>query len=415
MSSSLRIIVTGLIAQHPTLGGVTWDYLQYVIGLKRLGHDVYYFEDSGEWTYNTDGGISGNDWTAYDPTANVKHLADVMKRYDLADKWAYHFPIKSRWYGLSTKKRREVLNSADLLINVSGTLKRPADYRQIPRLVYIDSDPVFTQVKLNLRHGQRKFQKRLAVHDRFFSFGECLPAKTPTTGHHWQPTRQPIVLSEWQPVKTHRNVYTTVMSWTSYKPLSYLRRTYGQKDIEFKKFLILPAKVSPAKLEVAMGNSRHVKWERDGKAISPEIRQLLTQSDGQIEPRDLLCATGWRVADATVVSRNLDNYRDYIQTSKGEWSVAKNGYVAGESGWFSCRSACYLAASRPAIVQDTGFSKILPVGEGLLAFKTLNEAADAIRQVEADYKRHAKTARGIAEEYFDSDKVLSKLVSEAMN
>src|SRR5215470_17560355 len=174
MTSQLRIIVTGLIAQHPALGGVTWDYLQYVLGLARLGHDVYYFEDSGQWPYNLDGGPSGNDWIAYDPTPNVAYLAKVMARYGLEERWAYRFPIEPRWFGLSHKKRRDVLKSAELLINVSGTLKRPSDYRQVRRLAYIDSDPVFTQVKLKLARGQVKFRKRVNAHDVYFSFGERL-------------------------------------------------------------------------------------------------------------------------------------------------------------------------------------------------------------------------------------------------
>lgn len=415
MSSLLRIIVTGLIAQHPHLGGVTWDYLQYFLGLARLGHDVYYFEDSGEWTYNLDGGASGNDWIAYDPSVNVKHLAQVMKRYDSADKWAYHFPIKSRWYGLSPKKRREVIKTADLLINVSGTLKRPQNYRRIPRLIYIDSDPVFTQVKLKLPQGQKKFQKRLAAHDVFFSFGECLPANAPLTEYFWRPTRQPIVLSEWssQPT-THRDVYTTVMSWTSYKPLSYSRQIYGQKDIEFKRFLELPKKASPAQLEVALGNVQHIDWERIGRDASPAIRKLLRNS-AHLSPRDLLIQTGWQVADATKVSRDLDSYRHYIQSSKAEWSVAKNGYVVGQSGWFSCRSACYLAAGKPVIVQDTGFSKVLPVGEGILPFNTVEEAIAALCEIEANYEKHAKAARDIAAECFDSSKVLVRFIDQAMN
>src|SRR5437867_10873649 len=145
-SSRLRIIVTGLIAQHPLLAGVTWDYLQYVLGLQRLGHDVYYFEDSGQWPYTPDGGASGSDWIAYDCAPNVEHLAQVMSRFGLADRWAYHFPIKPRWFGLPSGKRRGVIESADLLINVSGTLRRPADYRRVPRPGYTDSAPLLTQI-----------------------------------------------------------------------------------------------------------------------------------------------------------------------------------------------------------------------------------------------------------------------------
>ena len=214
-TSSLRIIVTGLIAQHPRLGGVTWDYLQYLLGLAQLGHEVYYLEDSGQWPYTIDGGSSGEDWIAHDPTPNLSYLDQVMKRFGLGDRWLYRFPIKPRWYGMSHARRRELLATAELLLNVSGTLRRPSDYRAIPRLVYVDSDPVFTQVKLNLPHGQLKFQRRAAAHDRFFSFGECLGPTVPATPHHWRPTRTPIVLDEWNPSADHGSVFSTVMSWTS--------------------------------------------------------------------------------------------------------------------------------------------------------------------------------------------------------
>lgn len=390
VSSKLRIVVTGLIAQHPRLGGVAWDYLQYAAGLARLGHDVYYFEDSGEWPYSLDGGPSGNDWVLRDPAPNLAHLSAVLSRYGLGEKWAYRFPLNARWFGLGNRQLREVIETADLLINVSGTLKRPADYRCIPRLAYIDSDPVFTQIKLELKRGCLKFQKRFAAHDVFFTFGDRIPETN--SRRAWLNTRQPIILSEWNPAAPHRDVFTTVMSWTSYKPLKFRRARYGQKDVEFKRFLELPVKVKPAVLEVALGGGHHLKWQTHDAA--------------------LLQRTGWRVVDPMKVCGDLDSYRHYIESSKAEWSVAKNGYVAGQSGWFSCRSACYLAAGRPVVVQDTGFG--LPTGEGILKFSSVEEAAAGIREVEADYSRHEKAARAIAEEYFDSDKVLSHLLDRAM-
>jgi len=412
--SQLRIIVTGLIAQHPHLGGVTWDYLQYVLGFARLGHDVYYFEDSGEWPYSHDGGPSGDQWILYDCKSNVDYLAKVMSRYGVADRWAYHFPIKQRWFGLSDKKRREIIKSADLLINVSGTLENPADYRCIPRLVYIDSDPVFTQIKLKLPRGQRQFQKRVALHDIHFSFGEHFSDQVPETAHRWRATRQPIVLSEWSPSAPVRDVYTTVMSWTSYKPLVYRRRKFGQKDVEFKRFLELPQQVSPSILEVAMSGTRHTNWETDGAELPDGIADCI-HSHRESTVQEFLGRVGWRTVDAYNVCSDLDSYRHYIASSKAEWSVAKNGYVAGQAGWFSCRSACYLAAGRPVVVQDTGFGAVLPVGEGILTFATVQEAAAAIQAVEQDYTRHAKAARTIAEEYFDSDRVLTRLIEDAMS
>ena len=404
MSSRLRIVVTGLIAQHPRLGGVAWDYLQYPVGLARLGHDVYYLEDSGEWPYTDDGGTDPDSWVAHDPTPNVEHLERTLARFGLADRWMYRFPVEPRWYGLADNARREVLESADLLINVSGTLERPDEYRAIPRMVYVDSDPVFTQVKLAVLRGQEAFQKRVSLHDVFFSFGERIQSTEFANGFAWRPTRQPIVLSEWQPVEASRDVMTTVMSWTSYRPLRHRGKVYGQKDIELRRFLDLPSAVAPEQLEVALGGAFHADWETDDATGSHEART----------PAERLRAAGWRVTDAASVASGLDDYRDYVRSSKGELSVAKHGYVVGRAGWFSCRSACYLAAGRPAIVEDTGFGDVIPSGLGVVAFSTPDEAVDAVRDVTGDYARHARAARELASEYFDSDRVLTRLVEEAI-
>lgn len=383
MTSSLRIIVSGLIAQYP-LGGVTWDYFQYVLGLARLGHEVYYLEDTGQWPYNpTEGGVSkGCEF-------NVEYLGNLMARYGLAEKWAYRFPWQSQWFGLTESQRRDVIRTADLLINVSGTLEHPEEYRQVRRLAYIDSDPVFTQVKL--ARGQLDFRNLIDLHDVQFSFGEHLTDKVPETGHRWRPTRQPVVLSEWHPTAPYRNVFTTVMNWTSYNPVVYNGQTYGQKDVEFMRFLELPSQVAPLVLEIAVN---------EGKT--------------RRTPRALLAHKGWRVVDPAVVCPDFDSYRQYIASSKAEWSVAKHGYVAGQAGWFSCRSACYLASGRPVVVQDSGFGAVLPVGAGLLPFTTVAEAVAAVRDVEARYAYHAEAARALAEAYFDADKVLTRLVEEAL-
>src|SRR3712207_3138680 len=182
MTSKLRIIVTGLIAQYP-LGGVTWAYLQYVLGLAQLGHDVYYVEDTGQWPYNPLEGGLGKDCAF-----NVDYLAGIMARYALEGHWAYRFPWQSQWFGLSDMQRREVIQTADLLINISGTLERPDEYRQVRRLAYIDSDPVFTQVKL--ARGQVDFQRSVDLHDVHFSFGECLSPAIPVTGRSEEHTSE---------------------------------------------------------------------------------------------------------------------------------------------------------------------------------------------------------------------------------
>jgi hypothetical protein len=254
--SQLRIVVTGLVAQYP-LGGVTWDYLQYPLGLARMGHDVYYIEDSGQWPYSpVEGGL------AKEPDFNVRYVADVMQRFGLGERWAYRFPWQSQWFGLGKARREEVIASADLLINVSGTLDRPQDYRSARRMAYVDSDPMFTQIKL-AKH-QTYFQDQIDVHDLHFSFGESPKSEVPDTGHRWRPTRQPVVLSEWETHAPHRGVFTTVMNWTSYNDVEYEGRTYAQKDVEFLRFLELPQRVSPSVLEVAanVGKTRHTPKER---------------------------------------------------------------------------------------------------------------------------------------------------------
>jgi hypothetical protein len=385
--SGLRIVVTGLIGQYP-LGGVAWDYIQYVVGLARLGHDVYYFEDSGQWPYNPkDGGIGEG------PEFTVRYLEGLMGCFGLEERWAYRFPRGPRWFGMSESRREEVLTRADLLINVSGALERPAEYRDgapRARFAYIDSDPVFTQVKV-ARAQEHSRQTRVDAHDAHFSFGEALPDAVPDTGHDWRPTRQPVVLDEWQPAPDRRAAFTTVMNWTSYKPVDWHGLRLQQKDIEFERFLDLPGKVRPTVLEIALA---------EGKTRHP--------------PRDRLSGAGWRIVDPSLVCPDPASYRDYIAGSMGEWSVAKNGYVNPPSGWFSCRSACYLACARPVVLQDTGFSSVLPVGVGLLPFSSLDEATEAIREVESNWERHSRAARAIAEQYFDSARVLDRLVTEAM-
>jgi len=381
--SQLRIIVLGYLIRGP-LGGYASYHLQYLMGLARLGHDVYYLEDTGQWPYNP---VAGEVASISD--FNVAYLADIMSRFGLANKWAYRFPWESQWFGIPDKERTAVIESADLLINVSCALQRPTEYRQVKRLAYVDTDPVFTQIKL--AHGQMDFRKLIDAHDVHFSYGEPLSEVGPVTGHQWRPMRKPIVLEEWRPSTQCREAFTTVMNWTSYKNGEYQGQSYGQKDVEFMRFVELPSKVAPTIPEMAAGSGK--------------TRQM---------PRDLLTRKGWHVVNPLKVCPDLDSYREYIECSKAEWTVAKNGYVVGQAGWFSGRSAYYLAAGRPVVVQDTGFSPVIPVGEGVLSFRTMEEAAAAIREVEGHYARHAKGAREIAEAYFDSHKVLNRLIEESL-
>ena len=381
--TSLRIVVTGLLAQYP-LGGVAWDYLQYPVGLQRLGHDVYYVEDTGQWPFNpVERGVSkGCDY-------NVRHLAALMQRFGLEDRWAYCFPWGDQWFGMSDEKRADVLATADVFLNISGVWRNPVELRQQTdaRLVFIDSDPVFTQVKL--ARGQVDFRRAVDAHDVHFSFGEAQSGLVPATGHTWLPTRQPVLLDEWVPMDgAVRDVFTTVMNWTSYKPVQFEGVTYGQKDVEFRRFLDLPSAVEPIRLEVAMSSGKNRR-----------------------APLGMLRHRGWRIVDPAETCPDLDSYRRYVATSRGEWSVAKHAYVVGAPGWFSCRSACYLAAGRPVVVEDTGLGGVIPTGEGVVTCTDLEEAAEQLRAVDGDIVRHASAAREIAVEYFDSARVLDDLLA----
>jgi hypothetical protein len=400
MKDKLRIIVTGLIGQHHTLGGVTWDYLQYVLGLKNLGHDVYYFEDSGEWPYNLDGGVTGKKWESESCNTNIEYINTTLKKYDLGDNWAYKYPISNSWFGMSEKKRNSVLKSADLLINVSGTLEFPEYYNTVKRMAYIDSDPGFTEIKMH----SKEFANRVFTHDVHFSFGELLSDRKTESGITWLPTRSPIVISEWESGTISRDAYTTIMNWTSYEPLKWAGKVYSQKDTEFNKFVDLPQRYTVNKLEVAMPKLNHQNWNSNN-----DTNKHMTN-----DPFELLTNNKWLVVDSHKVCSNMDNYRSYIENSRGEWSVAKGGYVIDKSGWFSCRSACYLAAGKPVVVQNTGFDKILPTGEGLFAFDEMDEAIDALKQIDANYKYHCKKAKEIAYDYLDAKIVLGELLNNAL-
>jgi hypothetical protein len=418
-SQRLRVVVSGLIAQHPVLGGMTWHYLQYLIGLAALGHDVYYIEDSGMWPYNLDGGPDGTDWIQRDCSGNVEYLDSVLSRFGLGDRWAFRSGVDGTWHGMSEPQRAEVVGSADLVLNVSGSLMHPWKYRGRGLLVYIDSDPGFTQVKIvagtdqpDLTESERLdytgFAERVDAHDVHFTFAEGDRSTLPTTRHSWRPTRQPIVIDEWRRASdaagsTGARGFTTVMSWSSYRPLVWRGYSLGQKDVEFRAYLPLPTRCPSARLEVALFPTRHMEWESD-------------EGDGSHEDSGLgsrLRSVGWRTADAAIHCAGVDRYREYIRNSTAEWSVAKSGYIAMQCGWFSERTGCYLAAGRPAVVQDTGLGSVLSCGEGLVTFSNIDEAAAGIDSVLTNYAMHSRSASELARDRLDARVVLTHLIDDA--
>ena len=394
MTAPLRIIVTGLAGLYP-VGGVAWDYLQYVVGLARLGHDVYYHEDTWSWPYLPPAATYTSDGTY-----SARYLEHFFARYapELQRRWHY-LHLHETSFGMRRTEFDAVAKSADLFLNVSGAGMIPDQLSPACVKVFLDTDPGYNQIVLSERFAWSENVERwcasVAAHDRHFTYAEnihhadCL---IPTLGFAWKTTRMPIVTALWDSladrVPPAGAPWTTVMTWNAFRgKLRYRGVEYTSKDSEFEKLMALPHRVQ-VPLLVAVG--------------------------GVGAPRARLAQAGWDVVDGPDVSLTPEQYREFIARSRAELSPAKQVYVALRSGWFSCRSACYLAAGRPVVVQDTGFAVALPVGEGVLPFSTAEEAAAAIREIEGDYPRHAAAARAIARDYFDAEDVLSSLVEAAL-
>lgn len=391
----LRIIVGGFLGLLPA-GGVTWDYVQYPVGLADLGHDVFYVEDTRLWSIYQ---AEGSDWG--DCTTNVAHLRAVMEAFDLADRWAYRDEASGECFGLSESKVKEVSRTADVFINVSCSTYMRDEYRGIPARVLVDSDPMFTQIQYLSEQmftpGEATLRELVDAHTHHFTFGENIGAddcRIPSCGITWRPTRQPICLDRWTLEDSHARdeaAYTTLMNWTAAPPLFYQGETWGQKDVEFRRFLSLPKSVAGLPLAVAVAQ---------------------TGGAGSAFPVEEAASNGWQIRDPNQCAPDWRAYKKFIGDSRGEFSVAKETYVKARTGWFSCRSACYLAAGRPVVTQDTGWTKHLPHDCGLLAFDDVESAAAALAAVEAAYDEHARAARRIAEECFASGRVLGGMLEQ---
>lgn len=386
----MRVIVTGLVATYP-VGGVAWDYLQYVLGFQALGCEVYYLEDTGQWVYDP----TAQDFTA-DLRRNARYLHDALTGLDPAfgTRWSVRDPMGA-YHGLSGPHVAQLCASADLFLNVSGACWLRDAYRGARRTAFIDTDPGFNQAKLltvDAGGGDEEMQQSVALmrqHDVFFTLGEHLGASDcaiPDGGLTWHPTRQPIALDRWSNTQPPGDAFTTVMSWKIEPQLPVIAgRRYGGKNVEFAKILDLPRQ-TPERLAVAVS----------GEA-----------------PRAELTAAGWEVLDGSTVSASMADYRSYLLGSRGELSIAKNVYVATRSGWFSTRSAAFLAAGRPVVVQDTAWSQHVPPGPGVHAFDDAPQAAAALAAIRADYPTASAHARSVAAQYFDAPTVCRQLLIDA--
>lgn len=377
----MRIVVLGYLVRGP-LGGLCWHYLQYLLGFKKLRHEVLFLEDSDSFAscYNPD-----EDQMTMDPHYGIRFITQLLGKYDLTNNWAYYDAHADQWYGQSKKEVFAFCESADIVINISNVSALRDWWLKIPVRVLVDTDPTFTQV----RHIEDDYYGNIArQHTHFFTFGENFGkpgCSIPDDGFNWKATRQPVALDIWKvaPPRPEGN-WSTVMLWDSYDVRKHAGVTYGMKSASFSDYWLLP-KMTSETFELAVGSSH---------------------------PRERLTEAGFHLHRALDITRTPERFLQFLSDSKGEWSVAKHGYVVSKSGWFSERSCSYLASGRPVIVQNTGFDRFIETGRGLFAFDSPEEAVAITEEVSANYPQHCKYAREVAETYFDSSDVLKDLLSK---
>jgi hypothetical protein len=370
VSERLKILLSGMVAGDPHQGGASWAILQYSAGLRSLGHDVLLVEPV-EAAKLDPAGEAGRYFAALPLLDGAAALLAQGSRETL---------------GLSYAALERFAAEADLLINVSGMLRDERLLEPIATRLFLDLDPGFNQVWQETGEAMG-----IDLHTHCATVGGAVGREgcpIPTCGREWIRTLPPVALEHWpvEEASPRRDAFTSVGHWRSYGSVEHGGISYGQRAHSMRELFALPARGS-ARFQLALG-------------IHPDERSDL----------DALRANGWGLLDPREVAGSPARYAEFVRGSKAELSVAKSGYVNSRSGWFSDRSACYLASGRPVVAQETGFSDFLPAGEGLLAFATAAEAADAVATIEADPARHGKAARALAEEHLDARKVLPQLL-----
>ena len=381
-----RVVVWGYLGSYP-FGGMTWQVLHYVAGLRMLGFDVWYVED-------TDAGVRdpGTLWTNEEYGPNVDHLSLWMDRIGLSDRWGFRPPGQYQLClgALSASGLKRLYREADAVINVCGSHELRPDHDQIGCLVYLETDPVQKQVAV--ARGDTRTIADLSRYRHLFTYGENLGASdcaVPVTHFSWLKTRPPVIPDWWAGSKPPPAdaAFTTITSWKhKWNDVEWQGESWRwSKHYEFLNFRALPS-LCDRKLELAE-TGMNDRCEQDFREA------------------------GWRLIPASRIA-DPDRYRDYILGSMGEFTVAKEQYVKPRTGWFSDRSVCYLAAGRPVVTQETGFSSYIPCGEGLFAFSTMDEAARSVNAIAADFPRHSGAAASIAREYFDAAVVVREMMAK---
>jgi hypothetical protein len=365
----LTILVSGMIAGDPHQGGATWSILQFILGLRRLGHVVYLVEP-----------VAGKE-----SDVSSAYFRLIVAEFGLETSAAL-LTANRQTIGLSYEGLLDIASRADVLLNVSGMLTDAELIERIPARVYLDLDPAFNQ----LWHAAEGIDMRFDKHTHFVTVGQAIgtaECPVPACGRQWIAAVPPIVLEHW-PVadRIDHDAFTTVGNWRGYGSVTYQGVFYGQKAHSLRPMIELPRRTQ-AKFALAL--AIHPAEEKDLQALA---------------------ANGWQLLDPVRVAGTPDDYRRFIQGSRAEFGIAKGGYVASRCGWFSDRSVCYLASGRPVVAQETGFSRYVPTGEGLFAFATQDDVLAGIDAIASDYPRHCRAARRLAEELFDSDRVLTGLL-----
>jgi hypothetical protein len=397
-----KIVVVGTMASEP-YAGMAWMNMQIVAGFHRLGHDVYYFETSSTWPYDPVRGTR-----VCDSEYSVPYLAKVAESFGLGDRWAYRRSFSDKqWFGMPRAKAEALLKDADLVFNIAGASRFKEENLEIGRLVYFGTDPVYHE--LAYFDGNANTRDIVDEHDDSVTYGEnigTLLCAVPPLPHLRARTRQPVLMDLWSGGGKPHDRFTTVGNWKQDgRDVQFKGETYRwSKHHEFLKFIDLPLRID-ATLELATNLA-------DPASIKHGEEDVVRTVGMDDDAGRVLVDNGWKLVAGGAFSQDPWPYRDYIRESHGEFTVARDLNVRLHSGWFSERSACYLAAGKPVITQDTGFSHVLPTGAGLFAFNTMNDILDAFDKIESDYERHSRAALEVAEEYFNSERVLPALLND---
>ncbi len=387
MSGRRLLVVLGMMGRCP-FGGQTWLYLNWLRGLSRLGHDVWYVEDDATWPYDPQA-----DSLVDDPSYAVAHIRRSLERIGLGDRWAYRalYRGEEACHGLSRERLVQLYRDSDALLNVCGATVLNEDHLRARRRVYVETDPVTNQ--LELANGVEKTRAVLAAHDVIVTYGENYGGPgcgVPLDGFRYLKTRQPIDLDLWPArIDPAAECYTTIGNWKqSGHDVTWNGETYAwSKHHEFLKFVELPR-------------------------LRPQQRFELCLNVDDPADRALLEGRGWHLSSPLAMSLEPFGYQDFFRRSRAEWTVAKDQNVRLQSGWFSERDACYLASGKPVIAQSTGFEHVLPTGEGLFAFRTMDEVLAAVDRIESDYAGACRAARAVAEESLEATRVCRRFVED---